>query len=191
MKLSIIICTRNRADDLGQTLAAVGQVAVPAGWQAELIVMDNGSTDSTPEVVGAAHMGALTPRYFVEPGKGQNCAYNTALSRARGDVLLFTDDDVRPPVNWIAEMVQPITSGQANAVLGALKMAPHLERDWMTPYHRSWFTTDSFIQPGVPVALIGANMAFCRSVLEKVPAFDVELGRADSGFGVIHYSVAS
>ena len=180
--ISIIICTRNRATDLRHTLEGFGTINPPAGMPVELIVVDNGSTDRTPDVVREMKLPWLIMRYVFEPRKGKGFAYNAALAAATGEILVFTDDDVRPPQNWIEGMAKPILSGHAEAVLGAIKMAPHLEREWMTPYHRSWFCTDTLMQPGVPLGLIGANMAFARSILKKVPAFDVELGPGRLGF---------
>jgi glycosyltransferase involved in cell wall biosynthesis len=51
--VSIIICTRNRADSLRETLASIGRCDVPADLPAELLVIDNGSTDHAREVAEA------------------------------------------------------------------------------------------------------------------------------------------
>ena len=57
LSVSIIICTCNRAASLQPTLESLGKVKIPSGWQVEVIVVDNGSTDETSMVV---HRAALT-----------------------------------------------------------------------------------------------------------------------------------
>lgn len=179
---SILICTRNRAEHLRQTLAALAQLDIPAALKPELIVIDNGSEDATAEVIRAAPLPQLTPRYISEPRRGQCHARNAGLAAATGDIILFTDDDVRLPSNWLEGMCAPILQGQAQGVAGGIRFAPHLQREWMQPLHRGWLasTADS---SAADVHLIGANMAFAREVLHKVPAFDVELGPGALGFG--------
>ncbi len=54
--VSIIVCSRNRAASLDRTLRALGQASIPPGWKAEVLVVDNGSTDETAE--GGAKRGA-------------------------------------------------------------------------------------------------------------------------------------
>jgi len=183
--ISIIICTYNRADDLRQTLAAVAQVCVPEQMPTELLVVDNASTDVTAEVVASCHLPNMPVRYIHEPRRGKGYAYNTGMAAARGEVFLFTDDDVRPPKNWIEGMCGPILRGEADAVAGGVTIAPHLERAWFSPTQRGWLAELKHPrwERMSQAFLVGANMAFSRNVLEKVPAFDPELGPGATGFG--------
>src|SRR5688500_3483272 len=98
---SIVICTYNRAESLRQTLDAMAEVSVPSSWSVELLVVDNASTDRTAQVVSDCGLSDMSVHYIYEPRRGKGNAYNTAMAAARGDVFLFTDDDVRPPRNWI------------------------------------------------------------------------------------------
>ncbi len=182
MNVSIIICTYNRAESLRETLLAMRQVFIPAGLQCELLVVDNASTDNTKEVVESAHLPHLLVRYIHETKRGKCHAYNTGMAQAQGDILLWTDDDVRPPQNWIEGMCRPILSGEFHAVAGGVKMAPHLERPWMTMMHRSWLAETTRLDAESPEDMVGANMAFSKQVLSKVPAFDTELGPGALGF---------
>jgi len=129
--VSIIICTRNRGNDLRQTLETIGALDVPADLPAEVLVVDNGSTDHTSEVVHHIKMLRMPVRCVHEPRKGKGYAYNTGLAEAKGDIFLFTDDDVRPPANWIDGMCRPILKGAAHGIAGGLRAAPHLRREWM------------------------------------------------------------
>ena len=181
--VSIIICTCNRAEDLSQTLAALGRVCVPESIPAELLVVDNASTDATAEVVRTCRLPNMPVRYVHEPRRGKGYAYNTGMAQARGEVFLFTDDDVRPPHNWIAGMCRPILEGTADAVAGGVCLAPHLERPWLTHWQQSWLAATDRLDPVSPTDMVGANMAFSREVITKVPAFDVELGPGALGYG--------
>jgi glycosyltransferase involved in cell wall biosynthesis len=181
--ISVIICTRNRASSLARTLESLGTTAVPDALEAELIVVDNGSMDDTRTIVEAASIPNMTVRYTCESKVGQCAARNRGLLESTGDVIVFTDDDVCVPPDWLARLCCPIIEGCADAVAGGIRIAPHLERPWLSGDLRAWLAcTDgnAAIDAGV---LVGANMAFARRVLGKVPSFDTELGPGALGFG--------
>ena len=184
--VSVIVCTRNRCDSLQATLATIGQAVVPPGWKMEVLIVDNGSTDSTKSLVLSMSAGNASLHYISEPRKGKCYAYNTGVSAAKGDIFLFTDDDVKVPVNWVEEMCRPITTGMADAVAGGVVFPPAVAAALSTPpllWRLSWFASSEALDPKAPSRMIGANMAFHRRVLQKVPGFDVELGPGALGFG--------
>ncbi len=183
-RVSIIICTRNRASSLARTLDALGRVTIPANMTGEILVVDNASTDDTAAIVAGAQGDPRMPvRYLREPCGGQSYARNTGLAAANGNIIVFTDDDVIPAADWLVKLCFPISSGEADAVTGRIRLAPHLEHSWMTDYHRAWLASTDSLDPKDPSRMIGANMAFSRAVLAKVPAFDPELGPGAIGFG--------
>jgi glycosyltransferase involved in cell wall biosynthesis len=175
--VSIIICTRNRAAALRETLAALGRTARPPDLAAELLVVDNASTDGTRELVRPPAL------YLHEPQPGVARARNTGLAAARGDVLLFLDDDTRPPAEWLEPMCRPILAGRADAVAGGVALAPHLRRPWMRPLHLTWLAATDYIDPAAPQEMVSANMALGRRVLARVPGFDPALGPGALGQG--------
>ena len=109
--VSIIVCTCNRAKALRQTLVSFAELDTPPRIPIELIVVDNALTDDTAEVVASCNLTAIQVRYVHEPRRGRGYAYNRGMAEAQGEVLLFTDDDMRVPANWIAGMRKPILSG--------------------------------------------------------------------------------
>lgn len=181
MKVSIIIVTRNRAADLAQTLAAMRCVRVPDGLTAELLVVDNGSTDTTAEAVNSARLDKVTVGYLREERAGLSRGRNRGLAETSGEIVVFTDDDIRFPAEWLAAMTAPIAAGTAKAVCGGVQIAPHLLKPWMRLIHRSWLASTEWLDPRDPTSMIGANMAFSREVLGKVPGFDIELGAGALG----------
>lgn len=184
MKVSINICTRNRAASLRATLDSLSRVRVPPDVECELIVVDNGSTDDTSQVVREADLPHMSRVHLVcEPLRGVARARNRALAESQGEILLCADDDVLLPANWIEGMIAPIVEGRAQAVAGGVTIAPHLMRFWMEAHHKMWLASTYHYKPDAPTGLIGANMALSRAVLDRVPGYDPELGSGGLGFG--------
>jgi len=100
---SVIIPTMNRWVNLQRALEAyLGQTAL--GEISEILVSDDGSTDKTPFVVSQIANASPVPiRYFRQQHRGAGSARNLAIREARGDLLLFTDDDVIPSPTLVEE----------------------------------------------------------------------------------------
>jgi len=179
--VTIIICTRDRAEYLEQTLKSIAAIYVPDELPTELLVIDNASIDNTKAVVGACDIRSMSVRYIYESLPGKCHALTTGTAESRGDIILFTDDDVRLPRDWIAGMCKPILAGSSEAVAGGITMAPHLKRSWMKEVHRNWLVEHDFSRIEHPHVLIGANMAIARIVAETVK-WNVELGPGAMGF---------
>ena len=98
VKLSVIISTRNRAHAIAACLASIeaafANASLPDG---EIVVVDNGSQDSTAQIIKA--WAAANPHVPVqalsEPCPGKARALNRAVHASRGELLAFTDDDCR------------------------------------------------------------------------------------------------
>jgi len=103
-RTSVLIATYNRAAVLRDTLEAMLGLDVPSGGF-ELIVIDNNSPDNTKEVC-ESYKGKLPLHYLFEPRQGKNCALNAGLAIAKGQFLVFTDDDVSPFPDWLCELVR-------------------------------------------------------------------------------------
>ena len=180
-RVSIIICTHNRVTSLKLTLESLGQLEIPPDYSAELIVVDNASTDGTAQLVETSRLPNLPLRRIHEPLPGKSRGLNAALKAAQGEIILWTDDDVRAPRDWIARMCDLIEQGATDVAAGEVVLAPHLERDWMTPFHRGWLAdTRGLSKERLP---FGVNMAFHRRVLRAVPLLDTELGPGALGSG--------
>lgn len=179
--ISIIICTQNRAEDLRQTLESLGTVCVPEAMPTEVIVVDNNSTDGTAALIKACRLPNMTVRYLHEPRRGKSHGLNRAMAQAAGEVFLFSDDDLRFPKDWVTGMCKPILAGDADALVGGIRMAPALERPWMEQEHHLLLASNSWWQPSTEPSLVGANMAVSRRVLAQVPGFDPEIGAGTLG----------
>ena len=98
--VSLIICTRDRPEQLAACLRSVRALRCPPE---EVIVVDNAPSDGATAAVAREYSDI---RYLVEPKPGLSAARNTGVAAASGEVIAFTDDDVVVTDNWIAQLKQ-------------------------------------------------------------------------------------
>jgi glycosyltransferase involved in cell wall biosynthesis len=146
-----------------------------------MILVDNGSSDCTGDVIRTAEIPGIVIRRLHEACAGKSKALNLAIKNARGEVLLFTDDDVEPAPDWIEKMATPLLSGISDAVAGRIVLSEKLRRPWLTPYHGVFL---AWTEPvGESPDLIGASMGIRKAVFDVIGPFDERLGPGASGFG--------
>lgn len=184
--LSVAICTFNRAESLRRTLESLAQAAPPAtaGW--ELIVVDNNSSDHTREVA-AAFSDSLPMRYVFEQEQGLSAARNRAMREFRGDVLLFTDDDVTVDPDWLVHYDRAIAEFPDAAYFGGrvLPLWPNGRPRWLhdeslallsgllVRFHLGEVTRPFQVEDPTPY---GASFALRRSTITQVGNFNRALG---------------
>lgn len=120
MKVSLVIPAFNEEKLLPQTLAAIERARAgftDAGWESELIVCNNNSTDRTGEVAAAG--GA---RVVFEPVNQIGRARNTGAAAATGDWILFVDADSRPSRELFAAAATMAASGRAIAIGSTVRL---------------------------------------------------------------------
>lgn len=189
-RVSILVTTRNRAEHLPHIFESLARTVVPPDLPAELLLMDNGSTDNTRQVFdqhsSAIAANGIEPRYLFVKEPGLCNGRNAGVQASRGEVIMITDDDLEVPPDWIEGLARPIVDGQAMAVAGGVRLAAHLNQEWMTDFHRGWLaSTERDKREGAgkePGRMVGASINVARGVFEKVPAFDPELGPGSLGF---------
>jgi glycosyltransferase involved in cell wall biosynthesis len=174
-RCSVIVPTRNRRDSLSEALEALGDVHVPARWEVELIVVDNASADGSSAVAAKASIGDSAARVVFEPKQGVSRARNRGARVSSGDVLLFLDDDMRPPPQWLEGLVCPIAAGDAAATVSQFKAGPSRDRAWMTDEERGMFVTEHSVEAGHPF-LVAGSMAITRAAFEFCGGFEERLG---------------
>jgi glucosyl-dolichyl phosphate glucuronosyltransferase len=185
-EVSIIICTRNRATQLAPTLASVVASKRASKLASELVVVDNGSSDDTRSVVRSAKeaWGSDGIEYLVVAEPGQCRARNAGICKAQGQVLLWTDDDVRVPLDWIDRMCLPLLGGKIDATQGGFVLPELLTSHAIFRTGALGPKDDSGLglPDSEPTMMVGLNMAMHRRVLERVPQFDSDLGPGALGF---------
>lgn len=104
LDISVLMATYNRAEILHKTLDSMMRLDLK-GLSVEFVVVDNNSSDTTKQVV-ESFVDRLPLRYLFEPRPGKNCALNRALDgTSLGKIVVFCDDDIVPPENWLTEIV--------------------------------------------------------------------------------------
>lgn len=130
---SIIVCTHNRAAVVGAAVKEALAQAIPVG--AEVLVVDNASTDDTPRVLTALRRDSGPQlRLLEEPRLGLSTARNRGLAEARGDVSVFLDDDAIPRAGWLRGLLRPFTDDGVACVGGRIVIRfPHGKPSWFRP----------------------------------------------------------
>lgn len=185
--ITVCICTRNRVKYLGPTIAAVLSQEIPNG-QFDVLVVDNGSTDGTAEMV-TERFGSntcATVRYVREDRAGLSRARNRGIAETTGDIIAFLDDDAIPEPGWLASIANAFASVPNAAVVGG-KVVPMYEgggAEWLTARVMGIFAPQI---PGSglrrthhPIYPFGANIAFRKTVFNRIGSFREDLGYCGS-----------
>ena len=131
-KLSVAICTYNRAALLNRVLDSLTN-QTPSNYEVEILIVDNGSTDGTSQVVNQRQVLDNRIRYVVEREPGIAYARNCALAEARGEYLAFIDDDAWADPDWLEGLLAPIqsVSPRPECVVGPVSLVWEGSRpDW-------------------------------------------------------------
>jgi glycosyltransferase involved in cell wall biosynthesis len=184
MRISVILCTYNRAQSLIKALESVAAQTLPESVQWEVLVVDNNSRDQTREVVEkfCCHR-ADRFRYLFEPQQGKSHALNTGIREARGDILAFVDDDVTVEPTWLQNLTAPLHESEWSGSGGRIFLDQNLSPPgWLAlrgPYSLGGVLVlfDRGNDPGeLDWAPYGTNMAFRKSMFEKYGGFRTDLG---------------
>jgi len=184
MLITVAICTWNRRALLRQTLEHMRALQIPAGVHWELLVVNNHCTDDTSSVL-ASFAGVLPIRELQEKKLGQSHARNCAVRAARGEYVLWTDDDVLVQPDWLARYVRAVKDWpEADYFGGAIDPLFAIEPPAWIRHNidllEGTFALRDFGPLTRPLAAgempFGANMMFRTDVLRSMP-FAGELGR--------------
>jgi glycosyltransferase involved in cell wall biosynthesis len=188
MKITVILCTYNRCQNLEEALHSVAASILPDSVEWEVLVIDNNSHDQTRDVVEdfcRRYPGRF--RYLFEGQQGKSYALNSAIREARGDILAFMDDDVTVEPTWLQNLTAKLQNGEWIGAGGRiLPDWPCAPPSWLP--QKEWYGMaplvmfDFGLEAGpLRDAPFGTNMAFHRSMFEKYGTFRTDLGpRPDS-----------
>lgn len=187
MRISMVMCTRNRAVELARVLATAAAMRVPEGLSWEMLIVDNGSSDDTAAVV-ASFTDRLPIRRVFEPVAGLSNARNRGVAEAQGEYICWTDDDVVIDPEWLAAYAEAIDQHPGAAFFGGV-VTPTLNGpvpDWFSRNHdqlRYLMAERTYADPPVPLTAqskvlpFGANYAV-RTAEQRRHLYDPALGVA-------------
>jgi GT2 family glycosyltransferase len=163
-KFSVVVCTYNGSRTIRDTLDHLARLDYP---NYEVIVVNDGSTDSVPEILKDYDVQVIST-----PNQGLGQARNEGLAAARGELIVYIDDDAYPPPPWLKYLAYAFLRSD-HACIGGPNYVPP-EDGWV-----GQCVADS---PGGPLHVLltdeiaehvpGCNMAFRRSRLAAIGGFD-------------------
>ena len=170
MRVSVVVPVKNGEAFIGELLESLlNQEEKPY----EIIVVDDGSTDRTVEVVKKYPVKLL----FTDGSRGANAGRNIGLKNASGDIVAFIDADCAAPPEWIKTICEELREGTAVCVGGSAFLNPKLKGNIIAEYSndaffapmptfkkRDFITRENLISKRLPNS---NNMAVVREVLVK------------------------
>jgi glycosyltransferase involved in cell wall biosynthesis len=193
LRLSAIVCSHNGAETLPTALQSLRRQTL-AESEMEVIVVDDGSSDETPEIALAAGVRVVR----LDPSEGTARARNAGVLAARADVVAFIDDDCEADRDWANEIVRAFADPDLVGVGG--KIVPDSPSGFVRRYlehnnpleplgaellesytagHRLRLYLRRMLlgpeEPGELYAAAGANLALRRAAVLEIGGFDEEI----------------
>ena len=126
-EISIVIPAYNESARLGRTLDRVLGFVHQEGWDAEVIVVDDGSSDPTPDIVRSYEQKNSNLRLIANPGnRGKGYSVRNGVLNAQGRVILFTDADLSSPIEESTKLLEALEGG-ADIAIGSRWMQTELQ----------------------------------------------------------------
>jgi glycosyltransferase involved in cell wall biosynthesis len=168
MSVSVIIPAWNEAESIAAVLAGI-----PPSQVDEVLVVDAGSQDGTPEIAAAG--GA---RVLVEPRRGYGRACASGAEAARGEILVFLDADGADDPRCLPGLLSPLLSGAADLVLGS-RLVGHIQPGAM-PWHQrggNWLSAGLIqLLYGVPLTDLSPFRAVPKAMLTQLRMQEMSYG---------------
>lgn len=173
--VSVVMCTRNRADLIGQ---AIDSVLANTHQSLEFTIVDQSDNDETGEIVRARAGTDSRLRYVHTPIAGLSRAYNIGIRESRGEILAFTDDDCIAPADWLSNIVRVFQDEPDVSLLYGQVLCAESLQDVEGVVPALHFPAPEKLGRayGFRVVGMGANFAARSSFFKKVGLFDQTLG---------------
>lgn len=186
--ISVIICTYNRDKYIGQLLDSLAKNDY-SEKNYEIILVDNNCTDNTRSICEefAIKNANINFRYVEEHEQGLSAARNKGIKEAKGDIIIYVDDDAIVDSDYIRSYAEHFHSNPETMAAGGPiePLYETKEPSWMSPYTKALLT--AWMNYGDKVRKYpngrfpgGGNAAYRKSVFDKVGLFNTELGRKGS-----------
>ncbi len=155
MKVSVVIPALNEEGMIERCLTSIRRNDIPV----ELILIDNGSVDRTPEIARE-----IADKVYIKPGYTLAEMRDFGAREAIGDIIVTTDADCIPPTDWIGKIIKPFENPKVVAVGGAFR--PLNPNNFSRLY--CWMSS---VMQGVFGLFQGANMAYRKDAFLNSPGY--------------------
>ncbi|MBN1317552.1 MAG: glycosyltransferase family 2 protein [Anaerolineales bacterium] len=176
---TVAVCTRNRPQELESCLDGI--MRLPDDGQ-EILVVDNCPKNSETRLLVERYQRC---RYILEEKPGLSVARNRALLSARGEVVVFIDEDAVPDPDWLRRLLPNMNDPHVMCVTGpALPLELETETQmWFERYsgfgrgfQRKELTRESIAPSSAGQIGAGVNMALRRNIIDRLGMFDERIG---------------
>jgi GT2 family glycosyltransferase len=167
-RVSLVIPSYNRADSLRRLLRSLARITQPVGGL-EIVVVNDGSTDSTPAVAADAGVTCIT-----QSNAGRTRARDRGWRSSTGEIVVFLDDDVVPEPDAIDHMVRGLETADG---VGA-RIMPMSTTQVIQHYMHVDGIVSHYTAGDRALWLVTAAAAFRRDALERVGGFDLDFHQA-------------
>jgi glycosyltransferase involved in cell wall biosynthesis len=173
--ISVVICTRNRPDLIGNAVASVLANDHPSF---DVLVVDQSTDARTGEIVRGLGADAPNLRYLHTSKAGLSRAYNIGIRETGGQILAFTDDDCIAPTNWITTVAKAFAAEPEGELLYGQVRVPSVLADRADDVPTLDIQNPWKLNRRRPFLLygMGANFAARRSLFNRIGLFDEVLG---------------
>jgi len=175
--VSVVLCTLNRMDKLSNVVSSIFSAACRTlGADVELIIVDNGSTDKTLDVAHSLANDAPIPvQVLSETEKGLCRAKNRGIKAARGQIVVFTDDDCEWAPDYLEVLLRSYGDDAGVAIKGGrVELGDPSDLPFTIKTESRMEVYDGSRHPGGFVH--GCNLAVARAVFETIGLFDENFG---------------
>lgn len=160
VEISVVITTYNRGNLLKRALQAVLEQSIAPDVY-EVIVVDDGSTDNTGEIVQHFIKKYKNLRYFRQEHKGLSAGRNLGIDNARGKIIAFTDDDCIPHRDWLKNILNAFR--ESNDIVGVEgKVVTDCPKPLLSSAPEN-LTGGNFV---------GCNSAYRKAILKRIGGYD-------------------
>jgi dolichyl-phosphate beta-glucosyltransferase len=186
---SVVIPAFNEAERIGDTIRLTLAYLADVAPAAELIVVNDGSTDATPSISSEALRTAKIQTQLLEnfPNRGKGAAVRRGLLAAQTSIGFFFDADLSTPLEEIPKLIEPIAKGEVDVAFGSRALDRTLighHQPWRREQGGRVFNLIVRAATGLPFwdtqcGFKAFRLDVCRPILEQARiigfAFDVEL----------------
>ncbi len=171
-KISVLVCTRNRPDDIEYALKAILANQYP---DFDVVIVDQSEDNETRDRIAGVPGAAERVTYIHTTIKGKSNAINHGVTECTGDILALTDDDCEPPKNWLSRIAASFAKHSDVGIIYGQVHEPEDLPDEDAHVPCLYFFKGRYLKKGEFYGM-GANMSVRKNLIQLANGFDALLG---------------